>query len=166
MVVGGSGSGKTTVARCLAERNDVHYIELDALLRGPNWTACPHDEFRTRVEDAISGDAWVADGNYTGQLGDIVLERAELVVWLDLPLRVTFPSALATDTAADARSDRALGRQPRNLARCALQPRLALPVGIEDESPKASAIREELGALPDGATALRSEIQAWLGGAS
>jgi adenylate kinase family enzyme len=90
-VVGGSGSGKTTVARRLAERHDLRYVELDALFWGPNWTGCSRDEFRTRVEDAISGDAWVADGNYTGQLGDLVLERAELVVWLDLPLRVTFP---------------------------------------------------------------------------
>ena len=34
---------------------------------------------------------WVVDGDYTGQLGDLVLERADLVVWLDLPLRVTLP---------------------------------------------------------------------------
>jgi adenylate kinase family enzyme len=90
-VVGGSGSGKTTVAHRLAERHALRYVELDALFWGPNWTGCPRDEFRTRVEDAISGNAWVADGNYAGQLGDLVLERAELVVWLDLPLRVTFP---------------------------------------------------------------------------
>ena len=90
-VVGGSGSGKTTVAHRLAERHALRYVELDALFWGPNWTGCPRDEFRTRVEDAISGNAWVADGNYAGQLGDLVLERAELVVWLDLSLRVTFP---------------------------------------------------------------------------
>ena len=90
-VVGGSGSGKTTVARRLAELHDLQYVELDALFWGPNWTECPRDEFRTRVEDAVSGDAWVTDGNYTRHLGDLVLERAELVVWLDLPLRVTFP---------------------------------------------------------------------------
>jgi glutathione S-transferase/adenylate kinase family enzyme len=90
-VVGGAGSGKTTVARRLAAMNDVPYVELDGLHWGPNWTACPKDEFRARVEGATSGDAWVVDGNYTGQLGDLVLERAELVVWLDLPLRVTFP---------------------------------------------------------------------------
>ena len=89
VAVGGSGSGKTTVARCLAERNDVHYVELDALHWGPNWTPCPRDEFRARVEAATSGDGWVVDGNYTGLLGDSVLERADLVVWLDLPLRVT-----------------------------------------------------------------------------
>ena len=30
---------------------------------------------------------WVVDGGYHGKLGELVLERAELVVWLDLPLR-------------------------------------------------------------------------------
>ena len=91
VVVGGSGSGKTTVARRVAAMNDLLYVELDALHWGPNWTACPKDEFHARVEGAITGDAWVVDGNYTGKLGDLVLQRADLVVWLDLPLRETLP---------------------------------------------------------------------------
>lgn len=91
VVVGGSGSGKTTVACRLAELNDLPYVELDALHWGPNWSACPEDEFRARVQAAIAGGGWVVDGNYTGKLGDLVLERADLVVWLDLPLRVTLP---------------------------------------------------------------------------
>ncbi len=90
-VVGGSGSGKSTVARRLAELHEFEYVELDALHWGPNWTPCPGDEFRARVEEAISRDSWVVDGNYAGKLGDIVLERSELVVWLDLPLHVTLP---------------------------------------------------------------------------
>jgi adenylate kinase family enzyme len=90
-VVGGSGSGKTTVARRVAAMNDLPYVELDALHWDPNWTACPKDEFRARVEGAISGDAWIVDCNYTGKLGDLVLQRADLVVWLDLPLRETLP---------------------------------------------------------------------------
>jgi hypothetical protein len=39
------------------------------------------------VLSAIAADAWVVDGGYGGKLGDLVLERADLVVWLDLPLR-------------------------------------------------------------------------------
>jgi adenylate kinase family enzyme len=90
-VVGGSGSGKSTVARRLAEVHDLPYVELDALHWGPNWSASPAEEFRARVGQAIAGDDWVVDGNYYGKLGDFVLEQAELVVWLDLPLRVTLP---------------------------------------------------------------------------
>jgi len=90
-VVGGSGSGKSTVARRLAELHGLPYVELDALHWEPNWTPCPTDEFRARVEAAIAGSAWVVDGNYYGKLGDLVVGQAELVVWLDLPLRATLP---------------------------------------------------------------------------
>jgi adenylate kinase family enzyme len=87
-VIGPSGSGKTTVARQLAEQHGLPHVELDALHWGPNWTECAADEFRARVKRALSEVGWVVDGTYHGKLGDSVLEQADLVVWLDLPLRV------------------------------------------------------------------------------
>jgi adenylate kinase family enzyme len=85
-VVGTSGSGKTTVARRLAEHHGVPHVELDALHWGPNWSEPSVEEFRARVERALSSPGWIADGSYHGKLGDSVLERADLVVWLDPPL--------------------------------------------------------------------------------
>jgi adenylate kinase family enzyme len=88
-VAGDSGSGKTTVSRAIAARLDLPHIELDGLFHGPNWSTPPKEEFRCRVAETLGGlDGWVADGNYTGSLGSLVLERAELLIWLDLPLRV------------------------------------------------------------------------------
>ena len=87
-VIGNSGTGKTTVARLLAERLGVRHVELDALHHGPNWAAAPADVFRARVEAAIAPEGWVVDGNYQGKLGDLVLSRADTIVWLDLPLRI------------------------------------------------------------------------------
>jgi adenylate kinase family enzyme len=89
-----SGNGKTTLARELARRLDVPFVELDALVHGPNWTETPDDELRARVEPIVAGDAWVIDGTYRGKLGSLVLEHAELVVWLDLPIRVWLPRLL------------------------------------------------------------------------
>jgi adenylate kinase family enzyme len=86
-VIGTTCSGKTRLARTLAADLDVPHVELDALHHGPNWTEAPRDEFRARVGDAIAADGWVVDGSYQGKLGDLVLERADLVVWLDLPMR-------------------------------------------------------------------------------
>jgi GTPase SAR1 family protein len=88
VVVGTSGSGKTTVARELARRHGVPHVELDALFHGPNWAETPTEEFRRRVAAATDGDGWVVDGNYESKLGDLVLGCADTVVWLDLPLRV------------------------------------------------------------------------------
>jgi adenylate kinase family enzyme len=86
VVLGASGNGKTTVARTLAARLGVPHVELDALHHGPNWDAPPPDEFRARVAAELAGDGWVADGDYSSKLGDLVLERAETAVWLDQPL--------------------------------------------------------------------------------
>jgi adenylate kinase family enzyme len=86
-VVGTSGSGKTTVARRLAEHHGVPHVELDALHWGPNWSAPSAEEFRARVEQALASPGWVADGSYYGKLGDSVLEHADFIVWLDLPFR-------------------------------------------------------------------------------
>jgi hypothetical protein len=36
----------------------------------------------------VARDAWVIGGSYRGTLGDLVLDRADTVVWLDLPRRV------------------------------------------------------------------------------
>jgi adenylate kinase family enzyme len=84
--MGTTCSGKSTLARALAERLGVPYLELDALYWGPGWTKPEKEEFRRRVEPFVRGEAWVVDGNYTSTLGDLVLRRADTVVWLDLPL--------------------------------------------------------------------------------
>jgi cytidylate kinase len=87
VVKGASGSGKTTVAVALADALHAPHVELDALHHGPDWSEPPLEEFRRRVAGATAGDRWVVDGNYDHKLGDLLLERAELVVWLDPPLR-------------------------------------------------------------------------------
>jgi adenylate kinase family enzyme len=83
-VVGNTGSGKTTLARILANRLGVPHVELDAIFHQPDWTPLPTDAFRKAVTDAVAGDGWVVDGNYSS-VRDMVWDRADTVVWLDLP---------------------------------------------------------------------------------
>src|SRR5919199_6833020 len=84
-VVGTSGSGKTTLARQISQRLAIAHVELDALYHEPHWTEAPTDVFRKRVEQSLSDDSWVVDGNYS-KVRDIVWSRADTVVWLDYPL--------------------------------------------------------------------------------
>ncbi|HWH05192.1 MAG TPA: hypothetical protein VNT23_02010 [Gaiellaceae bacterium] len=88
-----SGSGATTLGRTLAERLGVPFVELDALHHGPGWTEATPEELRARVSPLVAEPEWIV-GGYWGKLGDLVLERAELVVWLDLPRRVWLPRLL------------------------------------------------------------------------
>ncbi|MCC6442439.1 MAG: adenylate kinase [Armatimonadetes bacterium] len=82
IVIGTTGSGKTMLARSLAGCLGVPHVELDALHWDPGWTPAPPEVFRARVEEALSGPAWVTDGNY-GKARDIVWSRVQLAVWLD-----------------------------------------------------------------------------------
>ena len=83
-VVGSSGSGKSTVAARLAEQLGVPHTELDAINHQPNWTPLPPDAFRRRVTEITAAAQWVVDGNYS-TVRDIVWDRADTVVWIDLP---------------------------------------------------------------------------------
>lgn len=91
VVLGTSGSGKTTLGTDIARRLRVPFVELDVLHWGPNWTEANSEELRARVEPVVAADAWVVDGAYRGKIGNLVIDRADLVVWLDLPTRVWFP---------------------------------------------------------------------------
>ncbi len=73
-VVGTPGSGKTTVARDLAERLDLVHIELDGLFHQTGWQPLDRDELRrrlvVRMDAATTG--WTVCGNYTAAAGDIL----------------------------------------------------------------------------------------------
>jgi adenylate kinase family enzyme len=97
-VVGNAGSGKTTLAVALAARLGVPHVELDAIYHQPGWTELPVEEFRGIVGRLVQEDAWVIDGNYSA-VRDLVWERADTVVWLDLPRHMVMRQ-LARRTAA------------------------------------------------------------------
>lgn len=86
-VVGTGGSGKTTLARQISQHLAIPHVELDAINHQPNWTEAPLEVFRQRVEQALSGNSWVVDGNYS-KVRDIVWSRADTVIWLDYPLPI------------------------------------------------------------------------------
>jgi adenylate kinase family enzyme len=90
VVKGTSGSGKSTLAASLANRFDLTWIDLDALFHGPNWSQPVTEEFRARVNAAMatSRNGWVIDGNYDSWLNETVTVAADMIIWLDLPLRV------------------------------------------------------------------------------
>lgn len=82
-VLGSSGAGKTTVATRVARILSVPRIELDELHWGENWTPADTATFTARVDEAISAESWVIDGNYQSKLGTRILDRADTIVWVD-----------------------------------------------------------------------------------
>jgi adenylate kinase family enzyme len=89
VIVGSSCSGKSTLGERLAALADVPFVEMDALFWKPNWTESSDEEFQARLCTAAAADAWVMSGNYSRHTAKGVWPRAETIVWLDLPLRIT-----------------------------------------------------------------------------
>jgi adenylate kinase family enzyme len=85
VVVGNSGSGKTTMAKALSAALGVPRIELDGINWQPDWRPIAiedPEEFFRRVAEAAEGESWVMDGNYT-KARDAHWSRATAFVWMD-----------------------------------------------------------------------------------
>ena len=91
---GPSGSGKSTFGRALAARLGVPYVETDALVHGPGWVERSTDELRKTLEPTLALDGWIIDNPYRRLVGDVVVDAADTLIWLDLPMRVWLPRLL------------------------------------------------------------------------
>jgi len=91
-VVGTSGNGKSTFAEQLATLIGATYIELDALFWLPDWEESTTEDFQAKVTAALdAAPRWALAGNYNSKgIPDIVLPRADTLIWLDLPFRTSF----------------------------------------------------------------------------
>lgn len=103
VVLGTSGAGKSTLSGALARVVGGPHVELDAFQHGPDWTTPPAEEIRARVAAATEGPAWVVDGNLASVTADVLWHRADLIVWLDLPLWVVVPRLLRRSAVRVAR---------------------------------------------------------------
>lgn len=84
LVYGATGSGKTTLAREVAERTGLPWHQVDDLTWKPGWVPVSDEEQRSLIESLCRSDAWILDHAY-GAWKDIPLERADVVVGLDYP---------------------------------------------------------------------------------
>lgn len=84
VVAGSSGAGKTTLAAQIGERLGLPHVEIDGLFHGPGWTR--RESFEAEVEAFSSRPAWVTEWQYDA-VRPLLADRADLMVWLDLPRR-------------------------------------------------------------------------------
>jgi len=86
LIIGNSGSGKTTVARAISNRHHHPFIGLDQIHWEEGGFARKRDEQAARrlTREAATADRWVMEGVY-GWLAEEAMRRAQALLWLDLP---------------------------------------------------------------------------------
>ena len=81
-VVGISGSGKSTVARKLAEKTDLPLFHMDQLFWKGNWEAIPEADYLIGHKELINKPKWIIEGYVDEKMSDR-LKMADLVLYLD-----------------------------------------------------------------------------------
>lgn len=84
LIAGITGSGKTTLARRIAQAWSLEHHEIDALHHGANWV--PRPSFLDDVRAFAATERWVTEWQYTSKgTNEIMTPRAQLAIWLDYP---------------------------------------------------------------------------------
>jgi adenylate kinase family enzyme len=85
VVIGASGTGKSTLGRLLSASWDLPLCDLDDLSWLPGWIVRDRSEERADVEHVVAQEKWIVVGNYSRHRA-LTWPNAELIIWLDLPL--------------------------------------------------------------------------------
>lgn len=107
VVIGTSGSGKSTIAAAIGRRFGIPVIELDALNWRPGWEALSQTDppaFLRACAAAAAQPGWVIAGNYF-MARHIVWSRATHVVWLDYPRHVVMARVIRRSFLRAARRE-------------------------------------------------------------
>ena len=91
LVLGSSGTGKTTICRELGEKLNIETLHLDSVYWEKDWTNISKVEFNTYMKKFLTKHkSWVIDGNYSNNLHfKYRLDAADIIIFLDFGTQVS-----------------------------------------------------------------------------
>lgn len=84
MIIGGSGSGKSTTARMLGVLTGLPVVHIDPMYWLPGWEQRPMEETHALVLEAAEGESWIFEGNNSSTFVKR-MARADTLIFLDMP---------------------------------------------------------------------------------
>ena len=81
-IIGGSGTGKTTLANNLGNKLNLPIYHIDGINYGANWLQQDKEERDKIILEIIGQDKWIMDGTYHSTLSQR-LDAADLIIYLD-----------------------------------------------------------------------------------
>jgi adenylate kinase family enzyme len=103
-IIGPAGSGKTTLARWIAEHSGGISYDLDWIVYDRTGER-PLTEVQDRVGTIVASHNWVTEGAYRDAWITPLLEAADCVIWLDFPWWVCLWRIFKRHLAAELRRD-------------------------------------------------------------
>lgn len=94
VILGPTGSGKTTLGKKLSAVTGIPVTDLDDLNWLPDWKQRDIEEFYRLAEGATQGQSWIISGNYSKVRGAI-WPKADTFIWLDYPFLRVFCQLLS-----------------------------------------------------------------------
>ncbi len=108
MIIGCGGAGKSTLSRQLAEKLELPLYHLDVLFWKPGWVESDREEFFEKLKKFSAEEKWISDGNYIKSI-PILAEKADTIIYLDMPIPICFIGALKRNFSKKERPDMAEG---------------------------------------------------------
>lgn len=93
MVIGCSGSGKSTFSRKMHKVTQLPIVHLDQEYWKPNWVESSEEEWRSSISEIVKEEEWIMDGNYSGTW-DLRIPRADTIIFIDKPTYVCLYRAM------------------------------------------------------------------------
>ncbi len=153
-IIGSAGSGKTTLARQLADVLDAPCYELDNI-GYDNHAKRSLTQRLSDVRQIAMQSHWVSEGGYLWWVGDL-LQNADAIVWLDLHWTLCYQRIVVRHVRADiARSNAHPGffkmlRFAKGVRQYYLNPIPAVPADPSDDAANnRAAVAEVLRAYSD-----------------